>query len=315
MLTSEAVSTVRSLLTGSLLDETSVLAQPYDPLTDEKIILKYPKRSLAQGSVMSVGLNTFMAMQVSGDGAEIGVLPSMDGGPNVACPAGTLVNVRPQFTTWAIVREMQAEIDAMSSRDVGLYAPLAFEFNTIDRHNGTYVIEMPAPSPGQPEKTPFRLLKGEYQVSGIDAWNTFTEAEFQEDVMTVRVFSDPAAVVAYKFTLAVPFGQILTLDTDLASIGVTDFLTDVPIYGAAATMVLGWEGRRSQPFSQGDSRRAQEVGIGSNTSLSRMWRMRQQEAINAELARLTGQYGWRQPMATGPTVVGYRNLGSWGGWR
>jgi hypothetical protein len=310
MIVRDAVTTVRSLLTGALLDETSVLAEPYDPQTNESITLKYPKRSLAQGSVICAGLNTFMAMQVSGDGAQIAVLPSMDGGPAVAVPAGTIVNVRPQFTTWAIFREMQAEIDAMSSRDVGLYAPTAYQFDYVDRHNGTYPITL---EPGQ--GTPFRLVKAEYRVSGIDAWYTFTEAEFQQEAMTVRVFCDPAAVVAYKFTLAHTFGQMNDLDSDLSVVGVTDFLTDVPIYGAASTMALGWEGRRVQPFSMGDSRRANEVNVGSNTSLSRMWRLRQQEAVNAELSRLTGEYGWRQPIATGPTVVGYRNLGSWGGWR
>lgn len=315
MLVKEAVTTVRSLLTGALLDEVSVLDQPYVAATDEKITLKFPKRSLSQGSVLSAGLNTFMAMQVSGDGAEIQVLPSMDGGPNLDLPAGTVVNIRPQFTTWAIVREMQAEIDAMSSPDTGLYAPVAFQFDSIDRHNGTYTIDLPVPPPGQPEVFPFRLLKAEYQNSGIDAWNTFTDAEFQRHEMVVRVFCDPPAVVAYKFTLAVPFGQIIDLDTNLADIGVSDFITDIPIYGAAATMSLGWEGRRTQPFSQGDSRRAAEVQVGSNTSLSRMWRIRQQETINQELTRLIGLYGWRQPITSGPTVVGYRNLGSWGGWR
>jgi len=311
----EAATTVRSMLTGSLLDEVSVLANAYDPALDEKITLRYPKRSLAQGSVVCVGLNTFMVMAVSGDGAELSVLPSMDGGPHVAVPAGAIINLRPQFTTWAIVRELQSEIDAMSSRDTGLFAPVEFLFDSIDRHNGTYEIVFPAGPPDQPPIIPFRLLKAEYQVSGVDAWNTFTEAEFQQSAMAVRVFSDPAAVVSYKFTLAVPFGKIVDLDTDLADIGISNYLTDIPIYGAASTMAMGWEGRRTQPFAQGDSRRSSEVAVSANSSLSRLFRLRQQEAINEELSRLIGIYGWRQSQATGPTVIGYRNLGSWGGWR
>ncbi|HET7739995.1 MAG TPA: hypothetical protein VFL67_05030, partial [Mycobacterium sp.] len=66
MLASEAVETVRSMLTGSQIDEVSVLATPYVAATDTTVTLQYPKKSVAPGSTLSVGLNTFTVMAVDG---------------------------------------------------------------------------------------------------------------------------------------------------------------------------------------------------------------------------------------------------------
>lgn len=298
MIVRDAVSTVRSMVTGALLDEVSVLAEPYNPATDSKIVLKYPKRAIAQGSVLCVGLNTFVAMNVSSDGGTIEVLPSMDGGPNEAAPVNEIVRVRPQFTTWAIVRELQSEIDAMSSPEVGLYFPKVFEFDALDRVNGTYVL----PDPDPETMFPFRLLRSEYRINGTDAWQQFTEAQFQPPGV-IRVFSDSPGAIAYRFTMATSFGQIVGLDDDLGLIGVTNFVADIPMLGAASTMALGWEGRRTQPMSQGDSRRSAEVGAGANISLARQYAVRQKEAVNGELARLTSLFGYKTPDTSGPTTV------------
>ena len=117
----DAIAHTRSLVTGALLDEVSVLAEPFDPTIDTTITLKYPKRNLGVGSVLCVGLNTLMAVNVNTDGQTIEVLPNMDGGPAEAVAENALVIVRPQFTTWAICREVQNERQGISSRQVGLY--------------------------------------------------------------------------------------------------------------------------------------------------------------------------------------------------
>jgi hypothetical protein len=294
----DAVATVRSMMTGALLDEVSVLLQPFDPLVDEQIVLKYPKRSIGVGSTLCVGLNTFTAMAVSGDGALVTVLPARDGGPTVAAPANEIVVIRPQFTTWAIVREIQSEIDSMSSPDVGLFQPFQFEAS-VDDVSGTYVV------PDQPDgRVPFRLLKAEWRIEGTDAWQAFTEVEWQPNTNTIRVFSQPDGR-RVRFTMAYPFGQIADLNSTYLDVGVPGEMEDIPNLGAASTLALGWEGRRVQPFSQGDSRRANEIQPGSNASLSRQFEARKQQRVNEELARLTRLFGWRHPSTTGPTT------GSW----
>lgn len=307
MILRDAVSTVRSMLTGSLLDEVSLLAEPYDPLLDEQIRLKYPKKALTTGSVLSVGLNTLQAMQVSGDGSEIAVLANMDGGPSVACPVNEVVRVRPAFTTWSVVREIQQEIEAMSSRDVGLYGVVAFETDSIDWVNGTYTL----PPLADPDGSYIRLLKAEYRLWGSDAWAPFTEAEYQPNGNIVRVYWNPVQAAEYRVTMARTFGVPQGYDDDLEPLGLTAELVDIPLLGAASRLALGWEGRRLQPISQGDSRRASEVGAGTNTAMSRMFAMRRQDRIAEELARLTGLYGWKQAIASGPTTATLRGGRTW----
>jgi hypothetical protein len=290
------------MMTGALLDEVSVLLQPYDPTVDEQIVLKYPKRTIGVGSTLCVGLNTFTAMAVSGDGALVTVLPSRDGGPAVAAPADEIVVIRPQFTTWSIVREAQSEIDSMSSPDVGLFDPFQFEAS-VDDVSGTYVV------PTQPDgRVPFRMLKAEWRIEGTDAWQAFTEAEWQPNTNTIRVFSQPDGR-RVRFTMAFPFGTIVDLDTDLRTIGIPPEFEDIVTLGAASTLALGWEGRRTQPFSQGDSRRAGEVVVGGSASLSRQFKAKQQQRINEELARLTRLFGWRHPSTTGPTTGNWMSRG------
>jgi hypothetical protein len=295
MLVREAVETVRSMLTGSQIDEVSVLAAPYDPNTDTSVTLRYPKRNVSAGSIMSVGMNTFVILSVGSDGSTFEVLPSIDGGPNVAAPENEIVRFRPAFTTWAIFRELQGEINSMSSPDTGLYWPYVYTVDTIDRVSGTYPIPWE-----EGDSLPMRLLRSEYRVVGTSTSQVFTDAEYQPTWNQVRVFSDPPDASAYSFTLSFPFGQMTDLDTDLSSIGVYGgSLTDIPILGAASTMALGWEGRRTQPNAQGDSRRAGEVPVNSNTSLARQWKARQAETIIQEQSRLMAMFGYRQPQTYG----------------
>lgn len=301
MLVREALETVRSMLTGSQIDEISVLANDYDPATDTSINLRYSKRSVAVGSTVCVGLNTFTVIALGADGTRLDIIPSMDGGPNVAVTSGEVVRIRPQFTNWALYREFQSEIDSMSSRVNGLFTPVVYTADTIDYHSGLYAL------PDHANGYPFRLLKTEFLVSGTSQmWVEFTDAEYVRQGNVIRVFSDPPQVTGYRFSLAYPFGQIVDLNTDLETIGVTNPLAGIPINGVASTMALGWEGRRTQPTLQGDSRRPGEVPVTSNASLARQWAARKQEAIAEELARLTAEFGYRQPMSIGYQTVAVR---------
>lgn len=307
MILRDAVSTVRSMLTGSLLDEVSLLAEPFDPAQSEVVRLKYPKRAVSVGSTICVGLNTLQVLNVSADGSELVVLPGADGGPLVACDVNEVVRIRPAFTTWAVVREMQQEIEALSSRDVGLWTPVVFETDTIDWVNGTYTL----PPLADPDGSYIRLLKAEYRVWGTDGWTAFTEAEYQPAGGVIRVYWNPSSAAEYRITMARTFGIPQGYDDDLTLLGIGPEVVDIPMLGAASRLALGWEGRRLQPVSQGESRRAGEVQPGTNVSLSRMFALRKQERIAEELARLTGLVGWRQPATSGPTTGTLRGGRTW----
>jgi len=164
--------------------------------------------------------------------------------------------------------------------------------------DGVYVIDTDDIPAG---RSIIRLVKAEYRISDTEAWQSFADCEWQPSAGVVRVFADPPSATEYVFTFATTFGTPSALSDDLDTLGVTDDFADIPILGAAATIALSWEGRRTQPLSQGDSRKAQEVGQSSNASLSRQYRLRQRERIDEEYARLVSKYGIRLNNSSGGT--------------
>lgn len=307
MLVKDAITNVRSMMTGSLIDEISLLDAPYDPITDSSITLRYPKPKIGHGALVTVGLNTFIVLEVSSDGRVLTVLPSFDGSPNVAAAAGDIVRIKPQFTDYAIFREIVSEIEAMSSPNSGLFSTVMLGSTNMNYFDGVYYIDPDDIGAG---RTVLRIAKAEYQVAGTDAWQRFSQCEWQPAADVIRVFYNPPGATQFNFILAVTFGVPTGLDTDLdATCGVPDSMADIPILGACSTLALGWEGRRTQPVVQGNSRRASEVAPSSNTSLSRQYQARQQQRLADELARLTQQYPWHSVVASGPTTqLGYRGL-------
>ena len=291
----EAVETVRSYVMGSQAEDISVLAQPYSASAQpSQLILDIPKKATPVGCYVTAGLNTFLVRAVGVNGTVLDVVPAPDGGPISDIAAGEFVRIKPAFTNWAIFREIQSEIDGMSSRDTGLYWPWVLESTDLSWSEGVYSI------PDRADGTwPFRMVKAEYLASGSNIYQAFTDAEYQPQNNAIRVFSDPPQVAMYRFTMACYYGQMNSLDTDLSTVGLTAALAGIPMLGAAATMVLGWEGRRTEPMTQGDPRRAAEVAVSSNASLARQWRLQQQAAITQEQSRLAGAYGYRQPMSLG----------------
>lgn len=294
MLARQAVETVRSMLQGTAIDEVSVLASPYTAATDTALNLKYAKRNIVPGSTVCADINTFTVMAVSSDGLRLDVLPSMDGGPNLDMVANEIVRIRPKISTWSIFREIQSEIDGLSAPQNGLFWPWRLDHYDLDYTSGIYMLPLSTVGP-----RPFRLLRSEYRQRGTNLWVPFTDAEYVREANYVHVLSDPQQADAYRFTMAVAFGQMHNLDSELVDIGVTNSMADIPIFGAASTLVLGWEGQRIQPISQGPTRRASEVQVSSSANLSRIYKQRQQEAIVEEQTRNAAAFGYRMQQSYG----------------
>lgn len=299
MLLSEAVHTVRSMVLGSFVEDVTVLDGAYDPLTDNTISLRYPRRNIAPGALLSCGLNTWLVLEVSADGNSAVIAAGADGGPKVAMPDGSLINVRPSFTNWSIVREINSEIAAMSSPMSGLADPYMFQSSGIAWADGMYVID---PDDLPAGRSVVRLLKAEYRVGHTDAWQSFSDCEYQHSAGVIRVFSDPNIATEYNFTLGLSFGQPTTLETDLATLGVTDDLVDIVTYGAAASMAMSWLSRSAQPSAQGDSRRPYEVSGGVRTAVPQMFREQQRLRLADEYARFLKKYPVQMANTSGPST-------------
>ncbi len=306
MIAADLVAQVRSLLLGSLTTEVNLLDGAYDP-SDNRLHFKYSKRSLAPGTILSVGLNTFYVLEVGSSGVDAVVLPSYDGGPDVAAPDQSVVFIKPRLTTWAAFREIQSEARSLSSPINGLYWPKTLE-GPVDWANGVY--DLPTDF-----GAPIKLTRSRYKFSGESAWATLGDAEYQVERNAVRVNATPPGAIAVEFTFAMPFDLPTDLDSDLVPLGIDDTYADILAMGAAATLVSSFEGRRVQPSSQGDTRRAEEVSLGGSAALARAWRALQKQAIDQEHARLLGTYGYQMALPSGgeraPWSSASARVGSW----
>lgn len=285
----DAVNEVRSMIQGSFADEVSILLDDYVAGTDT-IVLKYPKRSLVAGGVLSVGLNTFYVLSITPDGTNITILPKYDGGPDNDMPAGSIVRIKPQFTNWAIFRELATDIGALTSPFSALWAPVTFE-SSVNQFSGMYPIPVEV---GAVQK----LVRVRVRRYGTGEWTAVTGGEYLPEQNAIRLYGYPDGSVV-EFTVATQYVVPTSLDDDLLTFcHIPPEAQDIPTYGAAAALALANEGRRQQPFSQGDPRKAIEVQAGANIGVSRSFAKTRQDRVRDEQARLIQVFGYQRHITT-----------------
>lgn len=283
----DLVNEVRSMLTGSLAEELNVTSDAY-VAGSGRLTLKYARRSVQPGAVLCAGLNTFYVMSSDTSGQNLEVLAQMDGGVDENLDSGTIVRIKPRHTTWAIFREINGEINAMGSPSNGLYAYGAYS-SPVDWVSGTY------PLPDTWTETPTRLLMVRYHQRGLDSWRRIA-ADWQADRNAVLIPGPQPDASEIEFYFAFPFKQAGSLADDIATLGISPHMADIPGLGAAANLSRTNEGRRQQVHSQGDPRRPQEVAAGANVGVAREYDRLQNDRIAEEQTRLIQLFGYWTPM-------------------
>lgn len=275
----QMVLRMRGMLTGGQAEDMSSLAEDYVAGSGQ-IVLRYGKKNLAVGSIVSVGLTTFQVFEASADTKTFKGFGGADGGPDVDYPAGTLVRVKPSHSTWAVFDELSGAIESLSAPRNGLYRIAEYTPTELNRFDGTY----PLP---EMDQTPVRLLSVRWRTQGTDAWSSTGNAEFVQQDWVVRVYGSLPMGDSIEFLFAMPFARPASLDDDLLTVcGIDAGLEDCVLLGAASNLALSSEGRRVSVFSQGDARRAEEVKEGANIGVSRMYAAQFQSRVDEEYGRL-----------------------------
>jgi hypothetical protein len=280
----QIVGMARSLMSGALGNEVSRLATSYTP-GDTSIRLRHDKR-IGDGSVMSVGLTTLIAAQ-STTGAEVAVVAGYDGSPDISSPTDTLVHLRPRHTTFQVYQEVAATIAEVGSPKHGLHG-IASETFPVDVTDGTYVLARPA----------LKILRVRYLEPGsTDEWHNVAWA-FQPGAPSgpTVVSNQAPGESTIQVQYAVPFTQPERLDDTLENLGIPDEYSRLLSVGAARNLSLSTESRRSQVFSQGDPRRAEEVpSTGNVVVYDRLVRQFRDLVADARAA-IISQYPYRFQM-------------------
>lgn len=288
----DLVNKTREMIWGGLTDPLNVLAEDYTPGQGE-ITLQYARAGVAPGSLVTVGLNTFYVMQQSSDQRTLLVLPKADGGPDEAALAGSVVRLRPKATDWSIFREIHDAIADMASPRTGLFWAATFE-TQANSHNSMY----PLPQTWwDADNQPNRMIRARWRQTGTGRWFPLHTAEWQVERYALHVYQEPVEASTFEFTFAFPYLTPSSLADECFDLGLTEKSTqDIPPLRAAARLSLTLEGRRAQPFAQGDSRRPEEVPITASLGVTREFMREYREAVMAERTRLQGLWDFQQRM-------------------
>jgi hypothetical protein len=279
----QIVNRVRGLLMGTLTPEYGLLADAYT--VGSGVLRLKNSKTVPPGSTVCVENTTFDVL-VS-DGQDITVISGVDGSADANYPANSLAVINPMHTTFAIFTEINSVIDELSSPNNGLHAVTTETFDSDPTWN-TYPLA----------QAPLKVLAVRYLEGGTpDIWREATHRlEKNAGVNLVRTAPLPYGSPTVQIDYATPFATAEDLGDTVTSLGMPDRYSTLLAVGAAMPLSLATESRRSQPLSQGDPRRAEEVPITGNVIVFDRMERRFRRLVNTERARLVQQFPYSIPL-------------------
>ena len=278
--------TIRQLLSGTNEERNKLTSSL--TATATSVTVSYDLKGLQTGSVFQIDSELFYIWDVSPGSKSVTVERGWNGTTAVAHAANAIITVDPKFPRAQVLEAINAELDDLSSPMNGL-----FQIKTLDEnYNGSWsmlalpttdkIIDLISVS--------LRYLATDYPIIRKvrlirdlpnDDFSSGYGLRFDEPVRQGRLH------VVYK----TPFNNVTTETQNLQNIaGLPSSCEDILMMGAQIRLVSPREVKRNFTESQGDTRRAEEVGAGSIAgSINNIIRMRR-DRITAEAAKLVRQY-------------------------
>lgn len=275
------VSDVRRRVYGAMTENVNLIEE--DAVAGSDVIkLSLGVDGIQKGMMISGGLNVWFVKAIYAANNSVFVIPGYDNSPQDAVSAGDMVYVRPRMTDWFAFNALNDQLSLLSSPENGLYKIGTFTL-PVDTTWGTYTV----PSSASDMTT---LMRVRWLQSGTtDLWRDLKPYQWRwqnsATHSTIRSLVQIPGGTTVEFTYRAPFTKATTLTADpIADCGLAETMLDLPVMGAASSLLMTTESTRTQVAVQGDTRRPEEVanmanqGIG--TALYRLYIKRvQQEAI------------------------------------
>ena len=260
----DLIADTRRMTYGSLPDQINPLASAYTA-GDTELVFELDVTGITPGMLLSSGLNVWFVKGSDAANNTVFVIPGYDNATGGNAAVGDFVYVKPRTTDWYLFNMLNEEIRRLSSPSNGLYKIDSWEV-AVDATWQTYEI----PTEVLPELV--GLLRVRYRMPGTeDVWLDIPEKSYRMQINDgtsyIRLLRNVPSGTDVQFLYKAPFTAATSLTSDIVSFcGLTDSMTDIPPLGAYSTLLRTTESRRNQINTQGDSRRAQEVGSGANAT-------------------------------------------------
>ncbi len=249
------------------------------------------RNTLGAGSRLSIGLNTFYVWSVDTSANTAQVLGGDEGSTDANANTGAVVSISPRYTDHMIFNALNEDLADLSTPANGLFQVIrnTLIFNAAligyDLAGATDIIDIIEirHDENNSHKDTQRLDRSQWRLERNTAVADFPSTL---SLKLQQGESGRNVNVLYK----APFTNFTTVGQNVSASGLPVSAEDIPPMGAALRLLAGKEVRRNQIESQGDTRRAEEVGAGSIAASPRGIMMLRQSRIMNEASRLTTAY-------------------------
>lgn len=287
----ELIEHTRSYLLSSHRDQQNVLAANYTA-GDTSLSFQFAINGMTEGAYLSIGIEVLQVFDVNVGSKTCTVRGAQRGSTAADHATDDLVVVNPEFSDFAIWREINNDLRALSAPG-GLYAvgTVAVTYNAAHLGydlNAPGLIDVLAVQAEQPdsEKLWPNLRSSQWRVKRNADTSEFASGT---SIMFYDSIGQPGRQM--RVTYAKEFSPLTTPTDDVATVtGLPDSAIDVPCLGAAARLVGLQESKRVLLGSQRDPRRAEEVPPGAITGASRLLATMRAQRVSEERARLLKRY-------------------------
>lgn len=279
----DLVSDVRRRVYGSMTENVNLI-QTSASAGQTSIQLDLGVDGIQKGMLLSSGLNVWFVKGVYATDNTVFVIPGYDNSPKQAVAAGDMVYVRPRMTDWYAFNAINDQLRRLSSPEMGLYR-IGTWVEQVDATYQTY--EVPAEAADM-----VNILRVRWRWPGTtDVWADLAPRHYRWIYSTeqnvVRLFLSIPSGTDIEFTYKAPFTLATSLaDDPVEDCGLTESMLDIPVLGAAVSLLRTGESRRVQVQSQGDSRRPEEVPVTSNSAIASQLEREYRDRVQSEMARL-----------------------------
>lgn len=278
--------TLRQLLSGTVEQRNKLAANL--TLSATTVTVTYDVAGLRAGSVFEIDTEMFYVWDVNSGSKTLTVERGFNGTTAATHTAGAVITVNPRFPRAQILEALNDELADLSSPMHGLFQVVSFDLD----YNGhdEYVNLPPVENILDVLSVHVRITSDDYQqirkyrlVRDLptDDFSSGFAVRMEQDVPNGRMR------IVYK----APFTALTSESQNLTNYaGLPATCEDIVNLGVQIRMIAPRETKRNFTESQGDPRRAEEVGAGAvANSVTNLIRMRR-DRITAESARLKRQY-------------------------
>lgn len=279
----DMLSDTRRMAFGSMTEQINLIAEPAVAGATE-IKMQLDISGITVGMAISSDLNVWYVKGTDPSTNTVFVVPGYDNSPKTAATVDSFVLIKPRVTDWYMFETMNQEILRLSTPEHGLYKIASWQA-AVDPTYQTYEI---------PEEAfdMIGMLRVRYRMPGTtDVWIDIPEKSYRVQTgvsgSIIRLLRNIPSGTDIEFLYKGPFHQAEGIDDNVNDVcGLSATMVDIPTLGCLATLLRTTESRRNQVQQQGDSRRAGEVGGGSNMSIAQLVEKDHQMRIWEEAARL-----------------------------